>query len=249
MNNHEKVLLGQIEDNQKYNLFNKIGFWLHCSSWTVGPRTFIYGSFCRSSERNSRKILKIKKFLKHCHGNLKNSPILHRKQLCSCDSVDVFPCSIPIFMPKMNNISHVVFEIYSKPNDATKLIISLFFIISVSTVSLTNVVMDLHEVTNSQSITATLDAPLLRDVMTSWVHSAHTHTYFYRPRSEGDNALGSVRPSVHLFVCLFGFTQATFDLRPSKQKMAIACPQKIVCLSVISWRVATRAACSGRSAF
>ncbi len=54
------------------HLFNKIGLWLHCSSWTIRPRTFIYGSFFRSWDGISWKIFIMVKFINHCHGNQNN---------------------------------------------------------------------------------------------------------------------------------------------------------------------------------
>ncbi len=43
----------------------------------------------------------------------------------------------------------------------------------------------------------------------------YSQCYCYRPRSEGDNALGSVRPSVRPFVCLSVLSRVnrlTYDL-------------------------------------
>ncbi len=47
-------------------------------------------------------------------------------------------------------------------------------------------------------------------------HPCSLHMNHYRPRSEGDNALGSVRPSVRLSVRLSvcALTAEPFDLRP-----------------------------------
>ncbi len=67
------------------------------------------------------------------------------------------------------------------------------------------------------------------------------NNFNYRPRTEGDNALGSVRPSVCPFVC--ALTVEPFDIRDSALTSAAKSNKShyqsrvLVCVSVISRRI------------
>ena len=68
---HDSWLQCPLTNIIPWNLFNKIGFWLHYSSGTTGPRTFMYGSFCRFWDGISWKLFIFMKFPNRCHGNQK----------------------------------------------------------------------------------------------------------------------------------------------------------------------------------
>ncbi len=100
---------------------------------------------------------------------------------------------------------------------------------------------------------------LERAFITHRLHRRISQEYInnYRPRTNGDNALGSVRLSVHLSVCLFALSRLnrlTYDLRGSALPSAAKSNRShyqfkmFVCVSLISRRMRIMRGC-GRSAF
>ena len=59
----------------------KSGSGKPCNFWHVEPREFMYGSIERSWYGDNCKLFGFEKFPNRCHGDWKNSPILHRKYI------------------------------------------------------------------------------------------------------------------------------------------------------------------------